>query len=210
MRKYLLAAVAVAAIASPAAARDGTGYIGLEGGLMFPSDMDIDGEFLFEDPDGVDFLESDIAELEFNTGLDLDLIGGYDFGGFRLEPAEQSRDFQQRTGTGRSRHQAHGDRQGRRIVGVRVHEHGPGRRERQGDRDRRRGVRCARALDREAALPAHEALRHRDRLIVPAPGTHPQQAVPHGLKRLHRKGAKERTDRREDSLAPFPTMSSSF
>src|SRR5688500_5347934 len=85
MRKYLLAAVAVAAIASPAAARDGTGYIGLEGGLMFPSDMDIEGEFLFEDPDGVDFLESDIAELEFNTGLDLDLIGGYDFGGFRLD-----------------------------------------------------------------------------------------------------------------------------
>ena len=42
MRKYLLAAVAVAAIASPAVARDGAGYIGVEGGIMFPKDNDAD------------------------------------------------------------------------------------------------------------------------------------------------------------------------
>ncbi|MEO7378596.1 MAG: outer membrane beta-barrel protein, partial [Sphingomicrobium sp.] len=36
MRNYLLAAVAVAAIASPAMARDGAGYVGVEGGILFP------------------------------------------------------------------------------------------------------------------------------------------------------------------------------
>ena len=34
MRKFLLAAVAVAAISSPAVARDGSMYVGLEGGPM--------------------------------------------------------------------------------------------------------------------------------------------------------------------------------
>src|SRR4028119_1455795 len=85
MRKYLLAAVAVAAIASPAAARDGAGYIGLEGGLLRVQDMDVNAEFLFTDPDETDFLEDDVADLEFNTGLDLDVIAGFDVGGFRLE-----------------------------------------------------------------------------------------------------------------------------
>ena len=36
MRKYLLAAVAVAAVASPAMARVGAGYVGVEGGILFP------------------------------------------------------------------------------------------------------------------------------------------------------------------------------
>ena len=36
MRKYLLAAAAVVAIATPAAARDGAGYVGIEGGVLFP------------------------------------------------------------------------------------------------------------------------------------------------------------------------------
>ena len=35
MRKYLLAAAAAAAIASPADARDNSGYFGVEGGIMF-------------------------------------------------------------------------------------------------------------------------------------------------------------------------------
>jgi hypothetical protein len=42
MRKYLLAAVAAAAIASPAMARDGSGYVGIEGGILFPKDQDAD------------------------------------------------------------------------------------------------------------------------------------------------------------------------
>ena len=85
MRKYLLAAVAAAAIATPAVARDGTGYFGVEGGVLFPKDMDIEGEFLFDDPAFPDFLEDDVADVEFKRGIDLDLIAGYDFGMFRAE-----------------------------------------------------------------------------------------------------------------------------
>ena len=85
MRKYLLAAVAAAAIASPAVARDGAGYVGLEGGIMFPQDWDLEGEFIFTDPELTDFPEGDVADLEFKRGLDLDVIGGYDFGMVRGE-----------------------------------------------------------------------------------------------------------------------------
>ena len=43
MRNYLLAAVAVAAVASsPAVARDGSVYVGVEGGVLFPKDNDAD------------------------------------------------------------------------------------------------------------------------------------------------------------------------
>ena len=38
-------------------------------------------------PDGrrAHFAASDVGELRFKTGYDVDLIGGYDFGMFRLE-----------------------------------------------------------------------------------------------------------------------------
>ncbi|HEY6868837.1 MAG TPA: hypothetical protein VI199_03670, partial [Novosphingobium sp.] len=37
MRTFLLAtAAAVALVATPAAARDGSGYVGIDGGVMFP------------------------------------------------------------------------------------------------------------------------------------------------------------------------------
>ena len=86
MRKFLLAsAAALAVIATPAAARDGAGYAGLEGGLTFPENMDIDGAFLFDDPLTPDLLEDRIGHVEFKAGLDVDLIAGYDFGMFRLE-----------------------------------------------------------------------------------------------------------------------------
>ena len=42
LRKYLLAAAAAAAIATPAVARDGSGYVGVEGGILFPKDSDVD------------------------------------------------------------------------------------------------------------------------------------------------------------------------
>ena len=43
MRKYLLAATAVAAVvATPAMARDGSVYAGIEGGVLFPKDQDAD------------------------------------------------------------------------------------------------------------------------------------------------------------------------
>ena len=86
MRKILLlSAAALAVVATPAAARDGSGYFGIEGGVLFPKDMDVEGEFLFEDPETPDFLENDVAQVEFNRGLDLDAIAGFDFGAFRVE-----------------------------------------------------------------------------------------------------------------------------
>ena len=49
MRKLLLAAVATAAIASPAAARDGSGYVGVDLGAMIVENMRYD----FEDSDTI-------------------------------------------------------------------------------------------------------------------------------------------------------------
>jgi opacity protein-like surface antigen len=95
MKKYLLAAVAVAAVASPAVARDGSGYLGVEGGIMFPKDQDAD---LFVDytttqtvattPTIVgpaDTTFSNTFGLDYKKGVDLDAIAGYDFGMFRIE-----------------------------------------------------------------------------------------------------------------------------
>jgi len=78
MRRYLLAAVAAAAIATPALARDGSPYVGIEGGAMIVEDLDFD-----VDSDGTDF--NDGLRLDFDYGLDVDAIAGYDFGAFRLE-----------------------------------------------------------------------------------------------------------------------------
>ena len=94
MRRYLLAAAAVAAIASPAAARDGSGYVGIEGGIMFPKDQDAD---LFVDytttqtpatpvvVGPADTTFDNTFGLDYKTGYDIDAIAGYDFGMFRLE-----------------------------------------------------------------------------------------------------------------------------
>ena len=82
MRKYLLAAVAAAAIATPAVARDGSGYIGLEGGVMLPEDQQYD---LRTD---VGFGEQNYANavtISYDPGIDIDAVAGYDFGRFRAE-----------------------------------------------------------------------------------------------------------------------------
>ena len=73
MKKYLLAAVAVAAFATPAAARDNSGYFGLEVGALFPQDnaVRVDGENEFD--------------VEYKMGVDGDLIAGYDWGLIRAE-----------------------------------------------------------------------------------------------------------------------------
>ena len=42
MKKYLLAAVAAIGFATPALARDGSPYIGIEGGLFAPRGSDVD------------------------------------------------------------------------------------------------------------------------------------------------------------------------
>src|SRR5206468_7305679 len=78
MRRTLLAAVAAAAISTPAVARDHSWYAGIEGGVMKVERLKLD----YRDP--VVTL-SDGVSIRHKTGVDADLIGGYDFGMFRLE-----------------------------------------------------------------------------------------------------------------------------
>src|SRR5436190_14747245 len=85
MRIYLLAAVAAAAVSTPALAQDQGGYVGVEGGVMFPKNQDVDADVDFTLPGVLDIDNADVGHVDFNTGYDVDLIGGYDFGMFRLE-----------------------------------------------------------------------------------------------------------------------------
>lgn len=87
MRKILLATAAAAAIAaSPAVAKDNSPYVGIEGGVLFPQHQDINGSVTFTDPTNFpNIANTDVARIRYNKGYDVDLIGGYDFGMFRLE-----------------------------------------------------------------------------------------------------------------------------
>jgi OmpA-OmpF porin, OOP family len=78
MRKFLLAAVAAAAIASPAAARDGSGYVGVDLGAMLAEDTKLDFD------DDVIFINNAVAP-DYGLGFDIGLVGGYDFGMVRAE-----------------------------------------------------------------------------------------------------------------------------
>ena len=78
MRNYLLAAVAAAAIATPAMARDKSGYIGIEGGAMIVEDMDFDAR-------GTTGSFNDFLSVDHKVGYDVDAIAGYDFGAVRAE-----------------------------------------------------------------------------------------------------------------------------
>lgn len=73
MKRILLCAAGLAAIATPAAARDNSAYFGLEVGGLQVKDTDIE-------LDGTDF-----AIIDHKLGVDGDMIAGYDFGLFRLE-----------------------------------------------------------------------------------------------------------------------------
>ena len=73
MKRYLLAAVAVAAFATPAAARDNSGYFGIEVGALFANDHALRD-------DGVNVLD-----INYKMGVDGDLIAGYDWGLIRGE-----------------------------------------------------------------------------------------------------------------------------
>ena len=75
MRKLAIGlALASTALASPALARDGQWYVGVEGGAMLVEDISSDvGTF------------NNASEVDHDTGYDFDGIVGYDFGGFRLE-----------------------------------------------------------------------------------------------------------------------------
>ena len=78
MRKFLLAAVAVAAISSPALARDGSPYVGFEAGVAMS-----DEGFFDVDLNGVEFHSG--LNTNYKLGIDADAIAGMDFGMFRLE-----------------------------------------------------------------------------------------------------------------------------
>jgi opacity protein-like surface antigen len=82
MRKYLLAAAATAALATPAfAAADGA-YVGIEGGATFPRNMDLD-VILNHDTTSTTFDNG--YKADFKTGYDVDAILGYKLGIIRLE-----------------------------------------------------------------------------------------------------------------------------
>jgi opacity protein-like surface antigen len=88
MRKYLLAAAATVAIATPAFATDDSPYVGIEGGVTWPRHQTIFGTVNFTNPGTpgpVNVSRTDVASTSYKMGYDLDLIGGYDFGMFRLE-----------------------------------------------------------------------------------------------------------------------------
>ena len=83
MRKYLLAAVAAAAIASPAVAQDTGPYVGIEGGLLFPNDTNVDIDF---DPGTAGAVRYNNAfGIDYKNGYDIDAIAGFDLGMFRIE-----------------------------------------------------------------------------------------------------------------------------
>src|SRR5262245_13882774 len=92
MKYYLFAAVAAAAIATPAQARDGQFYFGVEGGVLFSPDQDAD---VFVDytttdvpvppalvvPPGMPLPPADTTfnnalNLDYKMGLDLDAVVG--------------------------------------------------------------------------------------------------------------------------------------
>ena len=74
--KYLLAGAALAAIAVPAQARDHSWYFGIEAGALFPRSADV----RTSTANG-----GDLFTTKYKTGVDGDLIMGYDFGIFRAE-----------------------------------------------------------------------------------------------------------------------------
>ncbi len=86
MRKLLLASASFAvALATPAAARDHSPYVGIDGGLLFVSDQDADASFgPFSEAFDGDIYDQALT-FEYDTGIDVDLVAGYDFGMFRVE-----------------------------------------------------------------------------------------------------------------------------
>ena len=97
MRNFLLAGAAALVIASPATAKDHSGYVGIDVGAVWPKSQDIFGNVAFSGPVvcnalppatctlPTDFANSNIGSIKYKTGIDADLIGGYDFGMFRIE-----------------------------------------------------------------------------------------------------------------------------
>ena len=79
MRNYLLAAVAAAALTSPAVARDKSTYVGISGGVLLVEDTNLDYA------DGFVPEVRDAITIDHKYGFDVDLYAGYDFGLVRAE-----------------------------------------------------------------------------------------------------------------------------
>src|SRR5262245_12225135 len=83
MRKLaIMAALASTALATPAVARDNSWYVGVDAGAMIVEDTKMD--FSIDDSEFIADID-DAVIVDYGTGLDIGLLGGYDFGGFRLE-----------------------------------------------------------------------------------------------------------------------------
>src|SRR5205085_7235142 len=85
MRKLAIAAaLASTMLATPALARDGSAYVGLEGGGMIVEDYEADFRGDLDVPLTPEF-EGHAVDIDHNVGWDIDLVAGYDFGVVRLE-----------------------------------------------------------------------------------------------------------------------------
>ncbi len=84
MRKLAIGlALASTALATPAMARDGSWYVGVDGGAMLVEDLNLD---ITRPVVGGGAAPAAIeATANANTGYDFGGVVGYDFGGFRLE-----------------------------------------------------------------------------------------------------------------------------
>lgn len=80
--KILALATAAAVISTPAMARDGQPYIGVEGGITMPNDNQI----------AVDGVEDRIF-INNDNGWEAGVVAGYDFGNFRLEAEGSYKEF---------------------------------------------------------------------------------------------------------------------
>lgn len=97
MHKIVIAAAAFVAFASPANAGDSGAYWGVEGGILIPRDTHyrVESVRVQTVPTGSGLLGQTVTTTnatfgsgfvaDYRSGADLDLIGGYDFGLFRIE-----------------------------------------------------------------------------------------------------------------------------
>ena len=86
MRKYLLAATAVAVLSAPAFAAANGPYVGIEGGVTFPQSTDLDVILNnTSDTDDHDDLQQRLQPRLQEAGWNVDAIAGYKLGLFKLE-----------------------------------------------------------------------------------------------------------------------------
>ncbi len=97
MKTLLFATAAIAVMASPAYAGSSGPYVGVEGGILFPRDVNyqVNSTRIQTVPTGNGLLGQTVTTTntifgsgfvaESKRGVDVDVIAGYDFGLFRIE-----------------------------------------------------------------------------------------------------------------------------